>query len=467
MSLSTRATPARGSYDIDKINAFQRHTVSDLSGLTTATNRLTVIVDSLAAGGADTRWNLRKEIDVHTYGIDGSTVFVFNEASSAVADGYYWDATEKRPLTIAEIIEDYRGRINVLEAASSDSSTSFPTDLNDLWTAVGWAYDSTSGKASGSASLDYRTGTLETNVDHLASDVYGDARTASGVDPGWTGWSWGQSSFSYGINEYLHYLAVLHGVNPKSAESPWDVDHDSGSVVTLPIDQDEVTSTGYTSADRLAVWVNTLEFDMKRIRYEVEYTRGVSFASGNINGPFVTDYPTSSDREQTLYSHINFTDNNPSIVTASQYNPHAVSYKRTGAEALFTTTRSFTGQSSETDGSPTYSTWTGGSLQYLTDGDSLEKSAGLLDAAISTQVVRQEAYVARGGTEFWRETNAITVTHNQGKKPVVNVLDLAPESEDAYGMYASWTRDANVVHQDDNELEVWTGSEEVLIIMIF
>ena len=69
-------------------------------------------------------------------------------------------------------------------------------------------------------------------------------------------------------------------------------------------------------------------------------------------------------------------------------------------------------------------------------------------------------------SDSWREQNPISITHGFGRKPIVQVLDLSDYAEDSYGHYQSLDEYSNVVHTDDNNLEVWSECSTVLIILI-
>ena len=69
------------------------------------------LLDSLPAGDRDQRWRpgigLPAKIDALSYGIQGTTLFVFNDATSTNAYGRYWDSTDERPKTIAEAFDRF------------------------------------------------------------------------------------------------------------------------------------------------------------------------------------------------------------------------------------------------------------------------------------------------------------------------------------------------------------------------
>lgn len=487
MSTSYRSTSLRGPNDANKLRSFQIEVQSDLASLTGLFNStVRPVLNSLPAGGADSRWSLREEIDCHSYGVQGATLFVFNSANSTFADGRYWDSDNSRPYTIAEKIEDHDGRIGRLESVSSTEVTSASSlDLQDLWRAVGANYQSGT-KTSWTNSLDSRVERLECHDSQLAPDLYGEARTTTGGytdgsnvidkyegynsvsgDPGWSGWSWAgtcSKTQTYGVAEYVHYLAMLHGIDISSGERPWKADHDPslGGAISLPLSQDasDIRSSVLTTRDRSAVVSDSLRYDLGRLRYELERLRGSNWSAGTQPSPFLTNWPGAGDEEQTFYLHANYTG----AGTASASNPHAVHYTDTDADTQFDALVDFTGQNAIGDHTPNYSAHVG-ALSHIADGDSLERALAKVDNATPVSIQRYEMLVSRPAlTEEEREDTAITVNHGLGQYPVVTVLDMDPEELSPY--VASWTRDLNIEHVDADSFQVYTGAEDALIIWI-
>lgn len=488
MSVSYRASSLRGPNDANKFRSFQIEVQNDLAGVVgTLNNSVRPVLNSLPAGGADSRWNLRSEIDCHTYGLQGATLFVFNSANSTFADGRYWSTEESRPHTIAEKIEDHDGRIAAIESSTSSSVTSAGSvNLQDLWRAVGANYQSGS-KTSWTNSLDARVSRLECHDGQIAPDLYGEARTTSGDytdpsnligkydgydsgasgDPGWSGWSWAGScskTQTFGVAEYVHYLAMLHGVDISSAEAPWETQHDPslGGSISLPLTQgpSDVSGSWNTTRSRTDVFSDSLMYDLGRVRYELERLRGSSWNTGTQPSPFVTNWPIVGDREQSFYLHANYTGSG----TPSSSNPHGLSYTETGADIEFSALVSFTGQSAIGDDTPNYSDHVG-ALSHISDGDSLELGLAKLDNATPVSIQRYQMLVSRSAmTEEEREDTAIVINHSLGEYPIVTVLDMDPEELTPYA--ASWTRDVNIEHVDTDTFKVYTGAEDALIIWI-
>jgi len=128
------------------------------------------LLDSLPAGARDQRWRpgtgLPPKIDALTYGIQGTTLFVFNDATSTNGYGKYWDTDDERPKTIAEAMEDIWESIAQITA---DTATASLFDDSSLWYAIGDRYDD--GTVSSAAtSLDARVTTLEGAITHNTLD---------------------------------------------------------------------------------------------------------------------------------------------------------------------------------------------------------------------------------------------------------------------------------------------------------
>lgn len=454
LSLTTRATPSRGAYDVTKLNSMFSEMMSDLSTLYSQWNTIVQpVIGSLPAGGADRRWRLRNEIDVFSRGIDGSTLFVSNDASTSRADGRYWHTSESRPLTITEAIENLWGIVIDLQSTGTGGTGGSSTfDDTDLWDAVGWSYN---GGTSAAGSLDYRTSTVESRLTHIVGDLWGPAHSDPGGAWAWPSWTWGQTAYTYGAFEWLYGLLQIHGGLDLATGKPWDLDHTGMGAHTHP--QTEILLSSGTK-DRTTP-SGDLQDDMRRLRYEIEYTRGTSWASGTINGPFTTNYPAAGNLGQTLYSHINYKGPQP----ASSTNPHGTSYYNTGAGTVFGYVRGFTGMSSNADGSPTYS-----STAVVTQGVNLETAIGQLDLAVSFNSLREDYYYDRTSTpEETRETTPIQISHGFGRKPLVHVLDYSPPPADLYGQYISEDLTVNIVHLSDNLFQVWTGAAYVHIIAFY
>lgn len=490
VSLSARTFSLRGPNDATKFKAFHQEAQNDVVALSSLVNsNILPVVDSLPAGGADTRWRLRKEIDCFSYGIQGTTLFVFNTASSSVADGRYWNTTEGRPYTIAEKLEQHEGRLSSLESSPAVEVLVGNTGLQAIWRAIGLNYQD-GAKESWSYSLDSRVGQLECHDNQLAPDLYGDGRSVSGGyvnpsnaiekfegyndisgDPGWSDWSWSSNCVghnTYGALEYVHYLALLHGVNLSAGERPWLVEHEDADAISLPLTQEPAhirSSTTY-QATRTTPFADSLKYDLGRLRYELASVRGTGWADGVQTGPFITNWPAVGNSEQSLYLHVNYVGSGH----ASTTNPHGLTYVDTGASTLFVATRTFVGMDGIGDSTPDYSTHVG-VLKHITDGDSLELAIAKLDQVTPTTIARYEQYASRAldgdgnpYTDEQREVIPIVINHNLRHHPIINVIDVSPEEDTPYA--GSWTRDINIEYVDLNTFYVYTGAEDVLIIWI-
>jgi hypothetical protein len=405
------------------------------------------ILNSLPAGNNDQRWStstgkgLPAKIDCFTYGVQGSTLFVFNDASSLKADGRYWYTAGNRPKTIAEAFEDVYTAINDVSSTVSDTTS---VDFDPLWAAVGEAYRDSS-RVAAVGSLDTRVGATETHLAQLNIDIY---------EPSTYSYQLG-TPLLHSVAKNIEALLQIHGVaawqsDPTgashSAISPSAHTHTYDEVLPmLNITLTQARTTPYTS----------LENEILRLRWEIQRTRGSSSWYSD-----ATDPVTSSAGD--LSTHMNYVGKQ--IPSAS--NPHGVNYTDTGADTVFDVVRSFTGMSNNADSSPTYSSTT-----YVTQSGSLETAIGELDAAVASvsvsTVVRQDYSYDRSSTpEHIRAQTPIPIAHNLGRKPIVEVLDTGRSDDDYWGIYISPADDVMIDHVDTNNVEVWTAAAKVEVIII-
>ncbi|MHA2065381.1 MAG: hypothetical protein ACXABY_13480, partial [Candidatus Thorarchaeota archaeon] len=102
-----------GIVNSDDLSAFSQSVGQNLQSIRSDwRSYIRPVLNSLPAGSIDQRWStevgkgLPDKIDCFTYGVQGSTLFVFNDADGTKADGRYWDTATYRPKTIAEAFED-------------------------------------------------------------------------------------------------------------------------------------------------------------------------------------------------------------------------------------------------------------------------------------------------------------------------------------------------------------------------
>lgn len=83
------------------------------------------IFNSLPAGKQDQRWPssaMSEKINPLSYGLQGASLFVLNDAAENISDGRYWHELG-RPKTIAEVLEDLWDNINQVNTTISSSSS--------------------------------------------------------------------------------------------------------------------------------------------------------------------------------------------------------------------------------------------------------------------------------------------------------------------------------------------------------
>jgi hypothetical protein len=445
-------TPSTGAISSSDLNAFVRSVAQNLQSIRSDWRNYThPILNSLPAGNTDARWStaagkgLPEKIDCFVYGIQGSTLFVFNDADATKADGRYWDSATHRPKTIAEKFEDvYEAIANV----SGETAAGGTVDLDPLWAAIGEGYrDGSYVGAVGS--LDTRTGTLETYVAQLNKDIY---------DPDvYPTYQLG-TPLKYSIADQLDAILKLHNVSGGWGANPAGVSHAGLPVAAHTHPFTDIKPPPPAAAVQARVGPYTsLENEVKRLRYEIQAVKGSSSWYSDAVSPWAPN-PTVN-----LQQHVNYTGSG----TVSATNPHGVHYTNTGADAVFDVVRAFTGMDSNTDATPDYA-----HTNYVTQNAPLETAIGELDNAlynwIGTTVVRQDySYDRSHLSETEREQTPVVINHGTGRKPIIHVLDVTPEEQDYWGMYGSPAVDLNVVHLDNNTVQIWTGAAVIEVIALF
>jgi hypothetical protein len=446
ISLTSLKTPDKGILKASEIkNSIDSANSSITQVWRTWTSTIKPILDSLPAGQRDNRWRdgrgLPSKIDALVYGIQGTTLFAFNDATGAVADGRYWHSVDSRPKTISEVLEDLWDAISDLEGTSTTPGES--TDLDPVWAAIGNHYKDPL-LTSASSSLDYRTGVLET----IAAMSY------TALFDGFSG-----SPLAHSIAKNIDRILKIHGISGGWQNNPDSVNHNS----VVPGAHDHAYTDikpaplSTLEANRAAT-VSSLYVDVQRLRYEITRTKGSLSWNQDVASPWQT-LPTYT----TLSDHINFVGSG----TASSTNPHGVDYTDVGADTVFSNIANYIGMPDYTSSAaPIYS-----STYYITQGNPIIDALNELDTAFHTYlgggtVVRATYEYDRSAmTEEERLTTPIVVSHNTGKKPILSVLDASPE-EYVSGMYSS-PLDLNIIHVSNNEFQVWTGAAVVEIIALY
>lgn len=134
------------------------------------------ILGSLPLGNAETRWVLSNSINPRVNGLDGSQIFIDNEASLILENGYYFDSVNGRPLTIKE-------GIAVLQVSIDALNASLQTQIADAMPSGSGVSSAVQGRigdaifdltaTSSSSSLDGRISINTVNLLQVAKDVYG------------------------------------------------------------------------------------------------------------------------------------------------------------------------------------------------------------------------------------------------------------------------------------------------------
>lgn len=440
---------AGGAINSSELNAFTTSTAMNLQSVRSDwRSYIHPILNSLPAGGLDQRWStvtgkgLPDKIDCFKYGVQGTTLFVFNDANEIKADGRYWKSDEYRPYTIAEAFENVYKTISEIENNIDDPNY---VDLDPLWAAIGEDYRD-SNKVSISDSLDTRVSELQSYIIQLNKDIYQPSLYPYGLG----------TPLPYSIASMLDRLLIIHGIPGGWGENPSGATHSSiaPAAHNHPFTQVLPPPSSSLTQGRTGPYTS-LENEVLRLRYEIGAVKGVDWQL-DATSPF-TGTPAV-----TLHQHSNFIGTG----TASASNPHAISIAETGASTVFNFIRSFTGMSTNSDGSPTYS-----STNIVTQGTSLEVAIGAIDNYVSSvlgsTVVRLDYTSDRSGmSETDRANTPIVISHNIGRKPIVEVHDTSPTMEDYYGQYSSPAIDLNIVHVDLNTLQIWTSAATIEAILI-
>jgi hypothetical protein len=297
---AARPIPQRGPIDPDDINDALDEIRYDLQRIITAWNdegynffRL------LPSGASDTRWTLPATIHVINNGLDGTQVFVDNDASSSEDGGVYWESEQERPKTIKEAIANVRTLISTTKEELQDQIDQGQFGIADSQKLrIGWnIFDST--KTSSASSLDGMTAANQQNILQLAKDLYDDDHDSLDGD--------GAANLTYSLRD--HIVALL-GIHSGTWDSDLTLDHSSFTPTQAQI----ASSASYTVLNRAAS-VTTLEHDLNRLRYEVGVLRG--------NANWAADFsPPGTTTAVSLYDHVSHTGSGSQTTS----NPHGLRY---------------------------------------------------------------------------------------------------------------------------------------------
>lgn len=417
------------------------------------TNYIRPILDSLPAGSRDERWRpgrgLPSKIDALNFGVQGTTLFVLNDANATKASGRYWDSDYERPKTIAEAIEDLWEAVNDIDTDTTTTSGT-SVSLEALWLAVGHHYQDSS-LSSASTSLDARTSQLESNINQLVDDLYG-------ASDGFSPWTFGVP-LTHSVARNIDYLLKLHGITGGWQSDPSTVNHSAVSVGAHTHTYTDVAPmpSSTLTQGRTAPYTS-LYNDILRIRWEISRTRGGANWYSDATDPVDAAHAT-------LQKHVNYSG----AGVVANTNPHGINYTNTGADTMLSNLARYTGMTAYTSGieMPTYS-----STNYVVQSTSLETAIGALDAALASSlgsvVVRRDySYDRSHLSETTRANNPITINHNLGRKPLVQIHDVSPEQMGYFGQYESPASEVNIVHIDENSFEIWTPAEKIEVIALF
>lgn len=447
----TYRAPTRGQIDANELRASMDSMSVNISHQWDIwRNYVRPIIDSLPAGARDTRWRtgtgLPAKIDALNYGVQGTTLFIFNDATVSKASGRYWDATSERPITIAEGFENIWDAIDSLDITSTTATPS-EVDLSAVWFAIGNRYED--GSASDPTSLDARTEIMENYWSQIRADVY--------EEDTYTTWTLG-APLTFSIAKHLDYLLQIHNVAGWQLEDPANVSHDTFATADhthpysdiLPPPASTVTVLG-RGESVLSLWEDVL-----RLRYEIQELWGT-------DNWYTTAYdPVVHAANGSLHLHLSYQGSG--IVSA--HNPHALDISDIMAADYFQYIADYIGMSDYT--SNDYPTYT--SVNYITQNDDLTTAVSTLDEAIaniSGFTFRREHRETRIGTPTQLAQQSFDWVHNMNYQyPVLQFIDMAANDVEP-SLYTSTTIDVEVEYVDANTVRIWTPCDDITIIGLF
>lgn len=347
ISFVRRSAPKSGPTSANAWNDTFNELSNDLTNITYQWNkRLVPVLNGLPYGNKDS------SINAFHNGLDGKNLWLNQNATSTDADTTFYNSTKGRPVTVYEAFQNvytYIGtQINQvrtdLESASSELTT---TQKNRIGSNI---FDSS--LISSASSLDGKSENNRLNIIQLAADLYGPSY-ALGND--------GSTDLANSLFAMVNALLELHN---GAWDNDIDVNHDSVSITVTQAD----INTSSPGSDSFVGVPSSLEEDLDQVRTQIKNTKG----TGSWTSALSALYSGGADSLQDLLTSTS------GSATKTASNPWGYSY--TNIDGLVTrldAIRDYTGQTTHTDNSPTYS-----SNQWILNGDNLETAIGKLDSAI-------------------------------------------------------------------------------------
>lgn len=348
LTFVSRSAPNNGPSSSDAWNDTFFELATDLANISREwNNKLIVAFDALPKGELDS------SVNVFVNGIDGKNIWVDAQIDSGDNDLTFFNSTKNRPVTIEEAFQDIYQYVDVqLEntlASVLDVASGLTTDQKN---AIGAnIFDNT--QTSSATSLDGKSERNRLNVIQLANDMYGDTYVI-GND--------GNTQLTNSVFAMVDALLELHNGN-------WDNDIALSHDGTVTLTQAEVNASA-PGNDSFSGSPNDLTEDLDQIRTTLKTAKGTT-------GWLVNNSTLYGSGPSTLEGLLTSTQGTS---TKTATNPWGYNYSDiTGLETRLDSIGTFTGQDSQLDTDPTYS-----SVIYVANSDSLTTAVGKLDLALDS-----------------------------------------------------------------------------------
>lgn len=404
-----RPAPKSGPSSSDAWNDSFTELANDLA--TTSfewNNKLVPVFDGLPDGTLDT------SVNVFRTGLDGQTIWVDQNVVSTDDDLTYFDQVRNRPTTIYESFQDVythvAAQIDQVRDDIVDQATGLTTDQKNRIGAN--VFDNT--QTSTSLSLDGKSENNRLNVIQLAADLYG---------PGYALGNDGATDLANSVFAMVDALLELHN-------GDWASDITLNHTGVFTATQADI-NTSAPGNDSYAGSPSDLEDDLNQIRTAIKNVKG----TGSWLSALSSLYGGGPDSLQGLLGSTSGSG------TQTATNPWGYDYTDVdGLSTRLDAIRDFTGQTTHTDASPTYS-----SSIYVSSGDSLETAIGDLDTAVNSaettisglfdslaaEIAATRTFVGQDSTLDVVPTYSSTVHINDGDslEEAIGTLDLVAATQ--------------------------------------
>lgn len=337
-----RLMSTNGPADAEVWNDTITEIVNDFSRFSAEWQKIVLALDKISYGNYNTAINGMKT------GIDGTNLWVDSSVNSSSLDKTYFDQSNNRPITIYEALQN-------LTESIADQIAQVRTDVVDASSALTTEQKNriganvfNSSATSSSTSLDGKSENNRLNIIQLAADLYGAGYVLNNN---------GGTILTNSVMAMVDALLEAHGGN-------WDDDivltHSGLAVGT----QDTINSSS-PGDDSFVGAPTTLEEDLDEIRTRIKTLGGTLTWT-----TFFTElYAGGANSLEDLLTSTAGTG------TKTATNPWGYNYSDIdGLNTRLNAIATFTGQNSQVDTSPGYS-----STAFVSNGNPLETAIGTLD----------------------------------------------------------------------------------------